>query len=304
MTNILFSAVLPVFALLAIGFALGRAGVFDQMMAAAINKFVFLISAPALIFGLLAQAPFENFNWLAIGAYLAVDIVMYATGFSVAYFLFKRDAKEALLIGLATAFANHILFVLPIARSLFGESAVMPILAIGIVDIMLIYGATMIILDAASGADGSVSRVLMGFLKNPQVWAIFGGLLIGLLGINLAKGIQVFTNFAGSTAAPCSLFALGIILSREEDQPDLALPLVATGLKLFLFPLLCWVVFFHLLEIRLDWAKPAMIVAASPSAAMPFILALNYGVRTGTVARILLFTMVGSLTTVSFAAGI
>ena len=72
MTDILLSAVLPVFALLCIGFLLGRAGVFDQAMASAINRFVFLISVPALVFGLLARSPFDQFNWLALGAFGAL----------------------------------------------------------------------------------------------------------------------------------------------------------------------------------------------------------------------------------------
>lgn len=304
MTDILLSAVLPVFALLPIGFLLGRAGVFDQAMASAINRFVFLISAPALIFGLLIRSPFDQFNWLALGAFTMIEVVMYATGFAVAYYLFKRDPRESLLIGLATAFANHVLFVLPIAITLFGENATMPIVAIAAVDVLFIYGATLVILDSTSEAGASGSRVLVVFLKNPQIWAIVGGLAIGILGIGLAEGIHVFTRFAGGTAAPCSLFALGITLSRKESSAEIMLPLTISGLKLILYPLLCWVVFFSVLEIHLDWAKPAMIVAASPSAAMPFVLALNYGIPTKNIARIILITMIGALVTVSYASNI
>ena len=106
MIDILLSAVLPVFTLLAIGYVLGRAGVFDQAMASSINRFVFLVSVPALVFGLLARSPFDQFNWLALGAFAMIEVVMYATGFAVARYVFRRDPREALLIGLATAFAN------------------------------------------------------------------------------------------------------------------------------------------------------------------------------------------------------
>jgi predicted permease len=115
MIEVLVSAVLPVFALVAIGFALGRKGIFDQQMASAVNRLVFLISVPALIFGLLAQSPFEQFIWPALAAFVGVELVMYGSGFLVARWLFNRDTRESLLIGLATAFANHLLFVLPIA---------------------------------------------------------------------------------------------------------------------------------------------------------------------------------------------
>lgn len=304
MTDILLSAVLPVFALLGIGFFLGRAGVFDPAMASAINRFVFLISIPALIFGMLARSPFEQFNWLALGAFAAIEVVMYATGFLVARYAFKRDPRESLLIGLATAFANHLLFVLPIAITLFGEDAAIPIVAIASVDALFIYGGTLIILDATSQTGGSISRVLVVFLKNPQFWAIVGGLAIGVWGIGLAEGFDVFTKFAGGTAAPCSLFALGIILSRQESDGEFVLPLAIAGLKLIVYPLLCWGILFAVLGIPLDWGKPAMIVAAAPSSSMAFVLALNYGIPTKTIARIILITMVGALLTVTFASNL
>lgn len=304
MIDILLTAVLPVFALLAIGYFLGRAGVFDQAMASAINRFVFLVSIPALVFGLLARSPFDQFNWLAVGAFATIEVIMYGTGFLVARHVFKRDPRESLLIGLAAPFANHLLFVLPIAITLFGENAAIPIVAIATVDALFIYGGTIIILDATSEADVSVSHVLLVFLKNPQIWAIVGGLAVGISGLGMAEGVYVFTKFAGGTAAPCSLFALGIILSRQESGAEFLLPLTISGLKLIVFPLLCWGILFGALGIQLDWAKPAMIVAAAPSSSMAFVLALNYKIPTKTIARIILITMIGSLLTVTFSANI
>ena len=56
MIDTLLSAVLPIFALVAIGFGLGRAGIFGQAMAGAVNRLVFLISIPALIFS-ISESP-------------------------------------------------------------------------------------------------------------------------------------------------------------------------------------------------------------------------------------------------------
>ncbi len=273
-------------------------------MASAINRFVFLISVPALVLGLLARSPFDRFNWLALGAFAMIEAIMYGTGFVVARYGFKRDPREALLIGLATAFANHLLFVLPIAITLFGEDAAIPIVAIAAVDALFIYGGTIIILDATSEAGASMSRVLVVFSKNPQIWAIVGGLAIGVSGIGMAEGFHVFTKFAGGTAAPCSLFALGIILSRQESGGEFLLPFTISGLKLIVYPFLCWVILFGILEIPMDWGKPAMIVAAAPSSSMAFVLALNYRIPTKTIARLILITMVGALLTVTYAANL
>lgn len=198
MIDILFSAVLPIFALMAIGFGLGRMGVFDPATASAINRFVFLISVPALIFGLLARSHFEQFNWLALAAFATIELVMYGTGFLVARTVFKREIRESLLIGLATAFANHLLFVLPIAMTLFGESAATPIVAIATVDALFIYGGTLLLIDALSETDASITRVLTGCGKTD----VFDQPFLATLDFNHYEGD--FLSEAGRSSRLCS----------------------------------------------------------------------------------------------------
>ena len=134
MLSAFFDGVLPVFAVLAIGYAVGKARIFDAGMAAAINRFVILIAVPLLVFRLLARAPFQDFEWRVLMAFLLSELVAYAAGFLVARKLFKRETREAVLLGLASCFANHLLFVLAIATLLFGERASIPIVAIASVD--------------------------------------------------------------------------------------------------------------------------------------------------------------------------
>ena len=58
-----------------------------------------------------------------LGGYFVTEVLMYAAGFLIARLVFKTDVMEAALLGLAIALTNHILFVLPIAITLFGEAA-------------------------------------------------------------------------------------------------------------------------------------------------------------------------------------
>lgn len=303
MTDTLVSAVLPIFALMAIGFGLGRSDIFSQTMASAVNRLVFLISIPALIFGLLIGTPFDQFNWIALTGFAAIELVMYLAGYQIARFFFKRETKEALLIGLATAFANHLLFVLPIATTLFGESAATPIVAIATIDALFIYGGTLLLMDVLSQTGASIPRLLKAFSKNPQILATVGGLIIGITGINLPDGVHVFTKFAGNTAAPCSLFALGVVLSQQANKDELALPLAIGSLKLIVYPLLVWMLLFNFFAIEPAWSKPALMVAAAPSSAMAFVLALNYQVPVKAIATTILITMIGSLLTVTYFSG-
>jgi len=46
------------------------------------------------------------------------------------------------------------------------------------------------------------------------------------------------------------------------------------------------------------------MVAAAPCGVMAFMLALNYGVRVDAIAKAILYTAIGSLLTVTLAAGL
>ena len=56
MIDVFFNAVLPVFAVVAVGFAFGRGGLFDFSAALALNRFVFYAALPLLLFRLIATS--------------------------------------------------------------------------------------------------------------------------------------------------------------------------------------------------------------------------------------------------------
>ena len=172
MIEILFGGVLPIFAIGAIGFWFGRQGLFDLAMASAINRFVFYVAIPALGLRLLIRAPMDEFNPLLQAGFLATEIVVYASVFVISRYLFKTDTKEAILLGLACALTNHILFVLPIATALFGETATAPIVAIITMDIILLFSGTLIAMEFMSSGGGSISHVLGKISKNPRSYQL------------------------------------------------------------------------------------------------------------------------------------
>jgi malonate transporter len=76
------TAILPVFAALALGLALGWRGVLTRADATSINKFVILAALPALLFGLVARAPLADFDLKIVLIYLLSEVLMYGLGFS------------------------------------------------------------------------------------------------------------------------------------------------------------------------------------------------------------------------------
>ena len=302
MLDQLLNGVLPVFGIGAVGYFLGLRGTFDFNLAMALNKFVMFVAMPALGFQLLANAPLGEFNLAMLGGYFVTELLMYATGFLIARHIFKSDVMEAALLGLAIALTNHILFVLPIAITLFGEAAVTSIVAIISMDGMLIFSGSLILMDVLATKDASLGHTITKITRNPPLVAMALGLAIGLLGLTVPTGIDVFMGFLGGTASPVLLFALGIILSQKASVSRPMLPVVITGVKLVVHPALAWAIFAGALNLAPEIRNPAMMVAAAPCGVMAFMLALNYGVRVDAIARAILYSSIGSLVTVTLAA--
>lgn len=302
MLDQLLNGVLPVFGIGAVGYFLGLLGTFDFNLAMALNKFVMFVAMPALGFQLLAHAPLGEFNLAMLGGYFVTELLMYATGFLIAHRIFKTDVMEAALLGLAIALTNHILFVLPIAITLFGEAAVTPIVAIISMDGMLFFSGSLILMDVLATKDASLGHTIIKIARNPPLVAMALGLAVGLLSFSVPTGIDVFMGFMGGTASPVLLFALGIILSQKASGSRTMLPVAITGVKLVVHPALAWAIFAGALHLAPEVRNPAMMVAAAPCGVMAFMLALNYGVRVDAIARAILYSSIGSIVTVTVAA--
>jgi len=302
MTDILFSVVFPIFALTALGYLCGRLHVFHEADAVAINKFVFFISLPMLAFRLVAGVDFGEFPWVLVMGVLAVEFLAYGASFFIVRVFFRRSAAESVLLGLAAAYPNHILFVQPVAVLLFGEGIAIPMTAIIVIDTTIVFGVAVVLMDTFAVTHRSPMRLAKQYAKNPLILSIVIGWIASLGNVYIPEGLDLFLRFSGRAAAPAALFALGILLSLRPAFANPALPLTVTAMKVIAQPLLAWGVLVAYLGMNQTEAMPGMMLAAGPSALTSFVLAVNYKVRVDAIAQSILYTVVATLFSLSFVA--
>ena len=139
-----------------------------------------LVSMPALCIHFLAKAPIENFDLRLLGGYLLSEIVMYTAGFLLAKIVFNKSTIEALLIGLAIALTNHVLFVLPIALEIFGDGKVTTIISIISMDGLFLFSVTIIAMDSITNMGETIVDTLKKIAINPPLIGIALGFCISL----------------------------------------------------------------------------------------------------------------------------
>ncbi len=299
MLSVLINSILPVFAILALGFLMGRTKTASVDEARALNRISFLVLQPALIFPLMATADFAQFDLMAIAVYALCEVIAFLIGFWVARHVFKRERLEAFLLGMSVVFVNSLLYIWPISYLIYGEIAALPITAIVAWDASISFGFFIIAMELMTRGQSEVSatRRIAG---NPILISIVAGALISAMGLSVAAPILTFTDFAGKAAAPCTLFALGVILSQAALKPS-GTVIGFAALKLLLFPALVWGGM-TLFSPDNAWTPLFSLNAAGPSGAMAFSLALLYGVRTDAIAQVIIWTSVLSLVSLAYLA--
>ncbi len=298
--RVLTDPILPVFAILAFGFGLGRIGKVSLDEARLVNRFAMTVLLPIFIFDVIANAPIYHFALLPVLAFLLAELVLFGIGYGLATRVFRRDPREAVLLGWAGVFANNALYVMPLSILLYGAAGALPVVAIVTVDSILPFAAVMIALQALETGRADPVAVLRGMARTPMQWGIFGGLAVALLGLTIPAPVQTFLQFNGVAAAPVALFGIGVVLSQTRFRMDAVV--ASFGLmKLILFPLAVWAALM-LVAPGHPQSQTFLLAAAGPTGVMTFTLAILHGVRTDAIAQIIVWTSVLSLLTLAVLA--
>ncbi len=300
MFEILTQNILPVFSILVLGFLLGRKGYVSNTEATTLNRVAFLILQPALIFPLVVRAQFNEFHFEAIALYGLAQAIIFLISFCIGFFIFACSAIESWLIAMASIFVNSLLYILPITQLIYGAHGNLPITAVVVWDATFTFAFFIITTDLLANNKVSFSQTILRLARNPVLLTIFLGLCVNTSGILTPEPLFIALDFVGASAAPLTLFALGVILSSHGMSltPKIT---VFTIIKLFGLPLLVFALLQYGRHPNL-WSNMLLLNSAGPSGAMAFALALLYKTKTDTIAPVIIWTSVLSLFSLAWLA--
>jgi malonate transporter len=279
--SIVLTSVVPLFAVVFVGYFAGKARFLSEAGVRALVAFVFNFAMPPFLFRLMAQTDLAAIaQWAFVGAYSLGALSMFAIGSAAAAVLFRLPPAGLIIQGFGSAFANGVLLGLPLLLWLFGEQGAVPALLIITLDVILFGIVTMLLEITARGRASAAHRVVGQTIRaiavNPIIMATFLGILFGLTGAVLPEVVDRTLGFIGQAAPPTALFALGATLSLRKVAGNLGPAGLMVGLKLFLHPLVVWVLVTQVFVLEPFWAHAAVIFAAGPVGANVFIFAQHY----------------------------
>lgn len=301
-----FSKSIPLFLLIALGFALTRWGRFPKAASDGLAKFAFTVSLPALLFRLLSQM-FKSESTadpMLLVAFFGSCFLVFLAGHFFANHVLKTGPVGASVFGTACVFSNNGLLGLPLAIVMLGEEYVPSVAAVLSINAMALWTLASFSAEL-SQRSGALS--LTAFLqtarivfKNPLIISIFAGILWNFTRIELPYVVDEPLRLLGASATPLSLVVVGMGLAEYGIGKGLRAGALASFGKLCIQPVGVF------LLTRLIGLGPVESVAVVFLGALPcgvnvYLMAKQFHVIEAEIANAMVITTLVSAVTVPLA---
>jgi malonate transporter and related proteins len=295
--------VLPVFALIGIGYAAARLGFFDETATRALSRFVFQFALPVMLFSsLAAQGRPAEFDARYLLAYFLGVAVSAGSAALLARSRGRSGAEVAVVAGFSACYGNVVLLGIPLVLTALGEAATLPLFALVSVHGPIMMTLVTILLERGRPDLSPAARLVTtakGLLTNPILIGMLAGLAVGVSGLALPGPVASTAALLGEAALPAALFAMGASLASYQIRGALGLALGLVGLKTVLQPLVVWLLVDHVLRIASPWSDTAILLAAMPTGINAYLFATRYRTGEAEAATAILLSTALSLVPVS-----
>lgn len=279
--EILFDIIVPVFGIVALGYAAARTGLFPHEATKGLSRFVFDYAIPAMLFRTMATTELpETIQWGYLISYFGGGYIAWIAGTVIAVFLFKARGAEPAIAGMTGAFSNTVMLGVPLVLTTFGEVATLPLFLIIAFHSWQLLSVVTVQAEVGIGARQEMRQlpvnVLKGLVTNPIIIALLLGVLVNLSGLSLPGFVDTLTETLGRAALPCAVFAMGASIAAYRIAGAVQQAATGTVLKLALHPVMVWLLATHVFDVEPLWRDVAVILAALPVGVNVYLMAQRY----------------------------
>jgi predicted permease len=269
LVSILFSDILPIFAIAATGFLLAR---YAEADVKTISRVVFYALTPCLAFEMMMSAKVSGSITGRLVAMSALQmLIMGAIGFSAAAML-RLDRSTLRAFIMVVMFSNGGNYGLPVVRFAFGAEAMT------YATIFFLTGSVMTYVSGAMFSDSKHGRVLGALdkiVRMPALYGLAAALIVLGTGQTVPDGIMRPVTMLGEAALPIMILVLGMQLERAVWPSRPGIVFLAVGMSLLIAPAVA-LGLAAMFGITGPARQAAVILASMPVAVVTTILALEF----------------------------
>lgn len=300
MEKLIFSlnATIPIFLMMLLGMLFRKLGWMDEVFAAKMNKFVFLVPLPVLLFEQLATVDFSEVWDIKFILFCFVVTAISITISTLISLLWKDRSVKGEFIQ-ATYRSSAALLGIAFIQNIYGTAGMAPLMIIGSVPLYNIMAV--VVLSVFKPGNNSfdkalVKKTLKGIATNPIIIGIVAGFVWSALKLPMPSILHKTVSSIGATATPMGLMSMGATFEMKKATSKMKPTLVAVFMKLVGF---C-VVFLPmaaLLGFRNEEMIAILVMLGSATTVSCFVMARNMG-HEGTLSSgvIMMTTLLSAFT--------
>lgn len=300
MENLIFSlnATVPIFLMMVAGMLFRKMGIFTKEVTAKMNKFVFTIALPVLLFQDISSADFYDVwdsRYVLFCFVVTLGCILFVCALSA---LLKDKSVQGEFVQAAYRSSAAILGM-AFVQNIYGNSGMAPLMIIGTVPLYNIMAV--IVLSVMKPERKPLDKQLLlttckDILTNPILLGIAAGLLWSLSGLHQPVILQKTVKNLAVLATPLGLMAMGASFDFKAAFASFRLAAVCCFFKLIGFaavflPVAAWMGF------RNEKLIAILVMLGSATTVSSFVMAKNMG-HEGTLSAsaVMLSTLLSAFT--------
>lgn len=300
MTQIILSAFLPVFLIIALGYGVRALGYIPREHWRGVNALNHRLLLPSFLFSLLAQAQFDGGQSLTLAGVSALgSFIMIALALVLGRMISPSGRITAPMI--ASAVMWNIVLSLALADRLLGDGIASAGAAVSATGVII--GAAAAVASFALTSGRGLQAALAKTARDPVVLACVLGLLANLTGLGRISYLVGPIEIIGAGSMAVILLSMGAGLDFKALKGRLTVLLSAALLRTCVGP----VVYLGLalaFGFTGDFAVLMAIAGAAPAAAFIYAVAADFDGEAGLTAGMITLTVLTSVITLPVAAAI
>lgn len=280
MENLIFSlnATVPVFLLMILGLFLKTIGWIDDDFADKMNKFVFRVPLPLVLFKDLATVDIEE-AWDTGFVLFCFCVTMISIGIAAAISRLWRDKSIRGEFIQSSYRSSAALLGIAFIQNIYGTAGMAPLMIIGSVPL---YNVIAVLVLSLSGNEKQginrkvIKKTLRGIVTNPIILGIAAGFIWSALKLPIPYIMERTVENVAATATPLGLMAMGASFDIRKAFAKIRPSVTAAFLKLIGFCAL-----FLPLAVRMGFRREELVailvMLGSATTVTSFVMAKNMG---------------------------
>ena len=280
MDNLVFSlnATVPIFLMMVLGLFFNKIGWMDEEFANKMNKFVFRIPLPVLLFGDLAVVDIkEAWDTKFVIFCFIITLISITIAIGISCLLKDRSIQGEFIQGAYRSSAA--LLGIAFIQNIYGNAGMAPLMIIGSVPLYNVMAVIVLSFfhPERKAIDKAVwMKTLKGIVTNPIIIGIVAGLIWSACKIPMPAILNKTVTSIGGMSTPMGLMAMGATFDFRKALGKIKPAVTATIMKLIVF-----VAIFLPIAVKLGFRQEELIailvMLGSATTVSSFVMAKNMG---------------------------